>query len=700
MRVLFTVLIAEKQYIDAIRLENKLFFEPFLENKELAFCCWNPEGQNLKDSVPELIDTVGRKKEWKAVIIDSCTDEQAKQKNPFDKIDCSELCDLTEPSEKPVDQENWNDWEKSWESYYSLLNSKKEAIYKRALEIPMQKLTTWLSFIPTDFVLNDVSEKDDIHEWALNEIGQGESNSLIRMENLEREQYRRVLRMKEMLRREFVGDNQLGIAYPKEIYCISKRTSENGFFDPESFWNTHSKNEYSEFCDRNMYLDKLRFLVFDVLPDTHKNSRHDKIKFLSAMLVFSSNVVPSSTMEPRKLYVLECKNDDTPLFTLATSYDKKLAATYEVIDNEIDRIYSEIPGELTDKIAESLFCSPVNVEVKLDENCDFDALYCEDDFSLVSSSPESDVERWQENIKGVQKSYSNIIRQQRRAVKKGIDRLNLSSELSEANVSRLTKFQLDDIRDYTENAENEMVVSLPPDLDGTSKYDEIIQEKSDAVKSILEKRISKFTSAIVIMLILLLTVVLYIPFITANLSTPEATSSALGILGFILSVLAISLVITVILLKLPLKKAIKDFNNTMRNVAEELNDGMRKYSKYFSLSCNVRRGHKVQRYAEKNVDEYTKSIRIRRKHQEDIRKTRAELEEKYSEFIGESKYYENTMIQPYDYDFDRKIEYTYAAPFLTGFCKSIDFLEAGNRVEVPSGYITSISVRMEEIYDK
>ena len=81
MRDLFTVLIAEKPYIDAIRLENKLFFEPFLENKELAFCYWNPEGQSLKDSVPDLIDTVGRRKDWKAIIIHNCSDEQAKQKN-------------------------------------------------------------------------------------------------------------------------------------------------------------------------------------------------------------------------------------------------------------------------------------------------------------------------------------------------------------------------------------------------------------------------------------------------------------------------------------------------------------------------------------------------------------------------------------------------------------------------------------------
>ena len=249
MRDLFTVLIAEKPYIDAIKLENKLFFEPFLENKELAFCYWNPGGQSLKDSVPELIDTVGRRKDWKAIIIHNCSDEQAKQKNPFDIVDSSELKDLAEPSQNPMADQDWDDWEESWKSYYNLLIANKEEVYKRSLELPLQKLTTWLSFRPADFVLNDTQEKDDIHEWALHELSQGEVNPLVRLERLERDEYRSELKMKEMLRREFVGDNTLGIAYPKEIYCISKRTSENGFFNPEAYWNTRSKNEYSEFCN-------------------------------------------------------------------------------------------------------------------------------------------------------------------------------------------------------------------------------------------------------------------------------------------------------------------------------------------------------------------------------------------------------------------------------------------------------------------
>lgn len=700
MRDLFTVLIAEKPYIDAIRLENKMFFEPFLENKELAFCYWNPGGQNLMDSVPELIDTVGRKKEWKAIIIHNCTDEQAKQKNPFDIVDYSELKELKQPSQNPDSDQNWDEWEEQWRSYYNLLISKKEAIYKNSFDLPLQRLATWLSFKPEDYILNDVGEKNDIHEWAVNELAQGEINPLGRLEKLEREQYRAELKMKEVLRREFVGDSYLGIAYPKEIYCVSKRTSDIGFFNPDTYWNTRSKNEYSEFCDRNMYFDKMRFLVFDLLPQTHKDFRCDKIRFLSTLMVFASNTVPSSSMEARRLYVLECENDDTPLFTLTTSYDKKLANTYEVIENEIERIYSEIPGELTDKAAETLFCTPMNVDVSLDDSCDFDALYPDDDFDLVATSPDSEISSWKQTVKEVDKSYANIIRQQRRAVKKGIDKLNISCALSRTNVSRLTPFQLDDIKDYTDNAENEMVVSLPPDLAKASKYEEIMQQKADNVKSILEKRMSKLSAMVVSATIIVLTLLLCAPFFVANLTTSDTIATSLGLIGVILLVVVIALLVTLVVLKFPLSEAVRDFENTMRGIVDEIKDGMRKFSKYLGLASNVRRGYKVKSYAEKNLDEYTQSIRIRRKHQEDIRKKRAQLDEMYCDFIGDGKYCENSMIQPYEYDFDKKVEYEYAAPFLAGFSRIIDFLGKGNHVEVPSGYITGVSVRMEEIYDE
>ena len=273
MSGLFTVLIAEKEHIDAIRQDNKLFFEPFLESKELAFCYWNPMGQNLQDSVPGLLDAVGRRKDWRAVIINNGTIKTSKNRNPFDVVDHSALDALEAPDRQPGENESLEAWESSWKKYYDMLTVEKEAVYKSALEKPFQKLATWLCFRPEDYVLNDVKEKQDVHDWAMEMIGRDDLKPSVKLELLERDQYKRELRIKENLRRAFLAEDYLNIAYPAEVHCISLRSAENNYFDPDAYWTIHQDSEYSSFSDRNMYFDRMRFMVFDMLSPNHRNFR-------------------------------------------------------------------------------------------------------------------------------------------------------------------------------------------------------------------------------------------------------------------------------------------------------------------------------------------------------------------------------------------------------------------------------------------
>jgi hypothetical protein len=227
MSGLFTVLIAEKEHIDAIKENNKLFFEPFLESKELAFCYWNPAGQNLQDSVPGLLDAVGRKKDWRAVVINNCTDETSKMRNPFDTVDHSAIDALTVPGRQPDKDEALSDWEAKWKEYYEALAEAKKSVYKSALENPFQKLATWLCFRPEDYIHHDVRETQDVHDWAIEMIGNDEIKPSYKLEVMERDHYKRELRMKENIRREFIGETHLNIAYPSEVYCISLRSAES-----------------------------------------------------------------------------------------------------------------------------------------------------------------------------------------------------------------------------------------------------------------------------------------------------------------------------------------------------------------------------------------------------------------------------------------------------------------------------------------
>jgi hypothetical protein len=173
-----------------------------------------------------------------------------------------------------------------------------------------------------------------------------------------------------------------------------------------------------------------------------------------------------------------------------------------------------------------------------------------------------------------------------------------------------------------------------------------------------------------------------------------------GLIAGMCTILAVILLIALFFLRYAVVKAVKAYNNTASESLNDIQSSMKRFSKYLSALCNVRRGHAVQAFAQTNLDEYTKSLRIRKKHQEDIRKIRAQLAEGYSDYFGDRSCCDETMCRPYDYDFDLTTEYAYPAPFLAGDCRQIEFVSNGNLVTVPSSYVTRILVKMEGIYEK
>lgn len=700
MSGLFTVLIAEKEHINAIRQSNKLFFEPFLASKDLAFCDWNPEGQNLADSVPGLLDAVGRRQDWRAVIINNCTVKTSKLQNPYDIVDYSAVQALTMPAPQPAPDEPMDLWEAKWKDYYEVLSEKKEAVYNSALEYPLQKLATWLCFRPEDYIHNEVQEKQDVTDWAMEMIGRDDEKSSTKLELLERAQYKRELRMKESIRRSFLAENYLSIAYPSEVYCISPRAAENNYFDPDAYWNIRPDSEYSTFADRNMYFDRMRFLVFDMLSYTNRNFRSDYIRFLATILVFVSNPIPGSAMQARRLYQLETTTDDAPLCTLVTSYDRKLAATSDVIENEMEQIRSEIPGEMTDKAALAMFCTPTDIPILLDDSCDPESIFAEKDYGLFFDTPEDESHRWNRDYRASEKALSYISRQQHRAVRKSVGQMHISSEVSDANISRLTPLQIDDIREYTDDLENEMVASIPPDLRDVSPYTERLAKAADNVKKTISRRMTRQTAITLSGVCLGLFFLCFLPFLFANSSSIKTIMTAVILSAAMLGVLAVIMLVCLFVLRLSVVNAIKAYNNTAREILNDIQSSLKRFSRYLNALCSVRRGHSVQNYAKMHVDEYTRRLRIRKKHLEDIRKKRAFLAEKYQDFFGDRSVCDETMSRPYEYDFDQRTEFEYPAPFLSADCRQIEFINNGNYVTVPSSYITRIVVRMEGLYGK
>ncbi|MBQ9974318.1 MAG: hypothetical protein IJP02_05095 [Oscillospiraceae bacterium] len=699
MSDLFTVLIAEKEHIEAIQQQNRLFFEPFLSNKELALCIWNPAGQTLSESVPGLLDAVGRRKSWRAVIINPCSPDTITARNPFDVVEHSALSALTEPSRQPQEGQDPAHLESEWAAYYRERTAEIRSVYQRALEHPLQRLATWLCFRPEDYILQEVQQTQDVHDWAMEQLGSDTLKLSSKLELMERDQYKLELRLRETLRRDFVSGAVLNIAHPAQLYCISPRTAKNGFFDPASFWTVRSENEYSAFADRNLYFDSMRFMVFDLLPQSHRNYRTDYIRLLASTLIFASNPVPSSAMQARRLYQLETEADDAPLCTLVTSYDRKLAATFDVIDTEMERIRSEIPSELTDKAAEELFCASRSVDIVLDSSCNPDRLQAETDYGLFFDSPENETQKFSRDYQASVKELSYITKQQLRSVRKGVAQMHLASEVSHADISRLTALQLDDIRDYTHAAENEMIDSIPSDLTDMAGYEERIRHASEQVQKVTRRRMEKKTVIILSALCLGLYALCFLPFLMTNHMSARMFSTTLTLVLAVLGSFAALLFVTLLFLRTSVTGAVRHYNDTTRDIFRDIQAAMQRFSRYLTASCNARRGHAVLISAQKDVDEYTKSLHIRKRHQEDIRRKRAGLKENYSDYLSDGTFCDETLSRPYEYDFDQKTEYPYPAPFLAGDARQVEFVSSGNFVLVPSSYVSRILVRAEGIYE-
>lgn len=727
---MYTVIIAEKKHFDAIE-QNKLYFKPFLDrlNKEFAFCEWNPEGKTLYECVPSLIGTVGRHKTWRAVILKD--DSLSLFQNPFDAIshermaECENKNRLVHPLDdaddasdassaewdpETVSKENFERWKEDCNERIEALLRGKEEIFRDALSLPFQRLTTCLCYVPEDLPGKAAPKKHDSGDFVDKMLDPTNFEKYL----LEIEHYYHLEqdRLKNDLRRECVeemlpGDRasrskgSMGIVLPTEVFCFAHRTTETGFFDAQVYWENHTGLEYSAFVGRNMYFDKMRFITSDILPSTHQDYRYDRIRFLYNLLLFSLNEVPSGTLLPRKLYCLESENNERSLRSIVTSYVSKLNNTIELVNGQIEKIKREIPKELTDSDSEKLFCANITVPVSLGEDFAEKDLYAEQrDYGYFSDSFGDDASNWLRQTKKTDDTVEKLVKQPRRALKKSIEKLERECEVDYNMIRAMNSFQMDDVREHTEAEKDKMVSMEITNIFDLSHYHEKIKKESENVAEVISRRMKRKTNLLLGLICVLLFFISFMPIVFTNRANIDTVSTALFFSLISTGALLLVFVITVLLLRLPLKNALSKFNAEAKEINDEVRDAMKRYSDYLSCVTNVRRGYRVLTFSENNIDKFDRDIRTRKKHKTDMEKVRAFVTENYGDFLDEDILCDDLAVIPYQYDFGiDKVEYEYFPPYLPDDRVFIDYLMPGNKVELSSDFVSKFTLRMEEIYD-
>ena len=680
---MFTVIIAQKDFIEKTE-EYGMFLKPFLASGDVVFCQWNPGETCLEDMLPTLNDAVGRRKHWRALIV--CDEAGIHKQNPFDLVThlperfTGSIRGNAERSSEAESSADEMFCSREYKQYLQAEHEKKLLAFEEAAENPLTRLVTFFCNTPTVTKEEDSALAEDDPEYL---------------------HYVVEHRRKQELRRQIIGDQVMETSQPTEVLCVAKRTYVSAEREFDTVWSSHTELEYSRFYDRNMYFDKMRYLVFDILPKTQRDYMFDYIRFLYATLLLASNDVPSGCLATERVYKLDCENDENALCKLLKTYEAKLNITKENLEDKIKKIREKKPRVFTDREARQIFCAKVEQPVTFGGEFDREELFVEHSrIGLANGCPEDEGRFWDRQYDRSRKALSGMLKQSRRALKRVAGNARTRQEDTFDSVELLNEFQLEDIQDFIDNQELEMLRTDVVDLYDEEAFFSDTKDLDRQIREKIDKRMYKKTTlALGGVACLMFLLGFFTLFFRNNTQNIIRFSASFRFAGLGLTVFAAVALVVLIFLRSELVLSFKNFNNTIRIMGNRVYSAMDLYSKYLGHVCNVRRGHAVLNAVNRKDNPDQDMIILYKKHIADIEKARAEAKDVFGQFMVGPLPANSEFMSAYDYDFEAPADYRYPLPYTEGTARKITFIQPGVVVKVPVEFVKQIMVRREELYE-
>lgn len=682
---MFTVVIAEQSYLDDLKRFSP-YLEPYMKNKDVTYCCWNPDGQTLDEAVPGLDRTVSIAKDWRAVIICGTPDqgEMNRRRNPF--------CPCVYTPQEREKGEELND-------FYSRVFLAKSQVYRQAATQPLTKLATWLNSDPTisdSLPADEETERTAEMQRDIDEMGKVSHWQ----EAMQLDEYYAEASVKAEVRKAIRNGTVLRSAYPKEIVCIAPRTFNDKVDEISTAWYVDISRTYSEFCDWNLYYDKMRFLAFDIMPRVKNNYDLDVLRFLNTVACFAANPTPTEAIKPGILYRFVSEANEEALRQSICEYDARMHVTADLLQEKIQKIKSKERGHLTDRQAELIFCVNEPIPVTIPAEASKDGMHVpKNTLGLSENCPQEEMSWWESAYFASKKAILKYLKQPRRGVRYAAQTMHGREEPDLSAADALNEFQFEDVIEYTHDEELKMINTGTCDLYDVERYKEMLAESDKEVRTEIKKRMKKTTTAVICIAVLVCCLICFLPMLFSNTATAKTVITTLILMGASLFLTAIIMWIVLLCLRKILRNRVGDYNDTVGAIESELDDSCAGYSKYLSHACNVLRGNAVIRFRTEAGDPDQNEILVLKKHIIDIDESREALAGIFHHYLNERVHTDITEDDAYPYDFSRPEDYEYLISFSDEQAGRIEFFDDGTYVDVPLNFLRRISAEREELYD-
>lgn len=680
---MFTVIICDEHIINDCHNKYYIYLKPFLDNTEFAFCKWDVSGSSLDEAVPELKETVETKNEWRAIIVNDSSTwnfDAVNKRNPFNYVDSINTAN------------GFNTGEQIEE-----FRKKEDEMLEKAFTNPLMKLSVWLCGSPIEAkpnicyagfeeVVENISDEKEYYKKAEELSVTAQEIELDRI---------RLMRF-DKLSQIFGNDVEL-FNPPHQVLALTERTKDVRREIADSVWVKHMEHDYSQFYHENLYSEKLRYLICDVSYLKGKHNEAQYFNFLTVMLLMAVNESPSGVLRANRVYSLNVKIDADCVKELCNQYNSKLNATLCEISNESRRLMEKENKPVERDDAEVCFETGVTIPVNVDSFFDEDNLMARyDEIGLAKDCPNDEGAYWNDQYNTIEKMFVKYLREPRRAVKVAVkDCFPAVNKNEDERASRLNEFQKENVLDFLNEEEQNMISTKTTHLYNTAEYKQQMEEADKVIRRGISQRMTKKKTIKVAVIAASAYFFGFIPLFIGNLNNTSSFLFSLGMSGITMALFLLVGLCTLFVFKNRLVNRIKHFNYVMSGIVGEIQDSLHTFSTYLSSACNVMREFSVLELTENT---YEKKQNILKNHRRIILKKIKEVNELFASYIDNGTFEANRTVQPYDFDFAVMEEYQYEMPY-SEMQKSIVFMQEGNEIVVPVDYLEAVIAEREELYD-
>ena len=737
---MFTVIFAEKGTIKLFE-ETKMFFGPLYNTEQVAFCEWDKDAASFEAMVPDLYDLIGFQSEWRALIL---YDDQKEQLNPFDYTAYSESF--------------YTKKARTWD-YLKNRRQQRIAAYEKAVSNPLVKLTTALTGIPNfksaisekefsllmtgemptyEYMLRhqlealncselaarfDKYQRGDLKKFVgdagidelISHIRSANAAGIIRLipdtEVLEfirfigndpiyfDPEYTECLietTRKYALLKDIADSYCMKDKLPREVICLSPRTFDFEHVEQDIKWKKKDEVSSSRFTEYNLYSDKLRFVLFDMLPADNRQYRFDQIKFLCLLLIVANNTVPQGLVNANNVYRAQIDFNAGIVTKICENYISKLKATQFLLKDIETQLDHDSDTTVDNRTAQRLFESDINIPVKISLEANENDLYAEyKTLGLATDCPEHEDIFWSRQYRKISKSFLRYLREPRRAVKTAVSEgLHQNNFIRDDRALLLTENQMEDVRFHLAEVEQKMVETTTAQLFDTKGYTEQLQEADEEVKKAISRRMTKKKTVCVGLIALLAYFIGFLPLIFSELNSVPSFLFSLLLTGIMLAVFLVIGFIYLFVLRRKLINRIKHFNMVMAGICNQINGALARFSAYISNACNLMRDFSVLKKRDSAV---ARTKKILSYHDAKISEQICLVNEMFSKYVDFNRIHIKE-VAPYEFDFTVLREYEYEMPSIHSK-KRIEYLQHGNEITIPIDYVDSVTLTREELYD-